>query len=134
MLWLKRALLVVIFAMLGLLVYGIVRKIVFPDMVTAPAGHSHVVTKKPSQSPPPLSPVPPKPKPDYSLPPITDGLAPVLSRIPTKQPVVFLGIDDGAYKNPAEISLMKANDVKATFFLANLFILDNPNFFKQLSH
>ncbi len=132
-LWLKRALLVVMFAMLGLFVYGVAKKLVFPNIATAPASHPQVVTKKPSQ-PPSLPPVPPKPKPDYSLPPITDGLAPVLSRIPTSQPVVFLGIDDGGYKDPNEISLMKANNIKATLFLSNLFILDNPAFFKQLSH
>jgi hypothetical protein len=66
---------------------------------------------------------------DYTIPPVTNGLAPVVSRLPTKQPVVFLGIDDGANKQPFELQMMKDNHVKASLFLANLFIKNNPAFF-----
>lgn len=68
---------------------------------------------------------------DYVIPPIIDGLAPVLSTIPTKQKVVFLGIDDGANKQPFELQLVKTNHIKASLFLSNLFIQNNPAFFKD---
>ena len=68
---------------------------------------------------------------DYVIPPIKNGLAPVISTIPTKQKVVFLGIDDGQNKLPFEFELMKQVNVKATLFLTNKFIIDNPEFFAQ---
>ncbi|BAS14662.1 hypothetical protein AHiyo8_29650 [Arthrobacter sp. Hiyo8] len=37
--------------------------------------------------------------PDFTLPPIQGGLAPVITKIPTKHPVVFLTIDDGLVKS-----------------------------------
>ncbi|MDB5185627.1 MAG: polysaccharide deacetylase [Candidatus Saccharibacteria bacterium] len=69
-------------------------------------------------------------KPDYTIPPIVNGLAPVISRLPTKEPVVFLGIDDGANKQDFELQTIKDNHVKASLFLANRFIKNNPDFFK----
>jgi peptidoglycan/xylan/chitin deacetylase (PgdA/CDA1 family) len=77
--------------------------------------------------PPAMVPVPH----DYVIPPITDGLAPVLINIPTKRNVVFLGIDDGQNKQSSELQLMRAKGVKASLFLADLFIKDNPGFFKD---
>lgn len=71
--------------------------------------------------------------PDYNLPPPVNGLAPVITRIPTKQKIVFLGIDDGAFKDPSVVSLMKQHHIKASLFLAQLFISNNPDFFKQLT-
>lgn len=59
-------------------------------------------------------------------------MAPVITHIDTKQPVVFLGIDDGAYKDPSVVKLMKDNHIKASLFLAQEFIADNPDFFRQL--
>lgn len=43
--------------------------------------------------------------------------------------MVFLGIDDGANKQPFEVQMMKDNNVKASLFLANRFIYNDPNFF-----
>lgn len=68
---------------------------------------------------------------DYTIPPIVNGLAPVIIHIPTKEPVVFLGIDDGANKQDFELQLMKDNNIKASLFLANRFISTNPGFFKD---
>ena len=68
-------------------------------------------------------------KPDGKIPPIVNGLAPVISTITTKEPVVFLGIDDGGNKKDFELKLMRINKVKASLFLANRFITDNPQFF-----
>lgn len=70
-------------------------------------------------------------KPDYQIPAISNGLAPVISRLPTKEPVVFLGIDDGQNKQAFELQMMKDNNIKASLFLSNRFIKDNPGFFKD---
>lgn len=69
---------------------------------------------------------------DYVVPPAVSGLAPVISRLPTKQPIVFLGIDDGAYKDPSVVQLMKEHHIKASLFLSKAFIANNPEFFKAL--
>ena len=58
---------------------------------------------------------------------------PVYYRIQTTQPVVFLTIDDGIYKEPQAASLMQANNIKASFFLVYQFIKDNPPYFADLS-
>lgn len=92
-----------------------------PPPVTAPA-------KPPAKSATP--PPPSAPPHDYVIPPVTDGEAPILSRIPTNQPVVFLGIDDGANKQAFELDLMKQYHIRASLFLADRFIKDNPAFFK----
>lgn len=68
---------------------------------------------------------------DYTIPPVVNGLAPVIIHIPTKESVVFLGIDDGANKQDFELQLMKDNHIKASLFLANRFISTNPGFFKD---
>lgn len=68
---------------------------------------------------------------DYVIPPIVNGLAPVISSLPTKEKVVFLGIDDGANKQPFELELMRTNHVVASLFLANSFIYNNPQFFAR---
>lgn len=72
------------------------------------------------------------PKPDAYIPPVQGGLAPVLTTINTKQPVVFLGIDDGAYKGPEVVTLLKKYNIKATLFLADAFIHSDPQFFTQI--
>ncbi|AJT43192.1 hypothetical protein UM93_15435 [Psychromicrobium lacuslunae] len=57
-------------------------------------------------------------------------MVPVLTKVPTKQKIVFLTIDDGANKTQQQIDLLKSNNIKATLFLAQLFILNNPDYFK----
>lgn len=69
--------------------------------------------------------------PDVRIPPVENGLAPVVTNLPTKEPVVFLGIDDGAHKTPDELQTMKDNHIKASLFLSRLFINENPDFFKD---
>ncbi len=92
------------------------------------------VTPPKTVAPAPAS--PPKPTvapPDYKIPPSVNGLAPVISTLDTKQNVVFLGIDDGAFKDPTVVSLMRQHHIKASLFLSKLFIAGNPDFFKQLT-
>ena len=69
--------------------------------------------------------------PDYTIPPITNGFAPLLTTIPTKQSVVFLGIDDGQVKLPIDLPIMQHYHIKASLYLANHLIEDNPNYFKK---
>lgn len=69
---------------------------------------------------------------DYVIPPVGNGIPPLLTHIDTKQPVVFLGIDDGAYKGSSVIQELKNNNIKASLFLAKTFIQDDPDFFKQI--
>lgn len=69
-------------------------------------------------------------KQDVVMPVVANGLAPVISQIQTKQPIVFLTIDDGAVKRAADINLVNRYRIKATLFLADIFISENPAFFK----
>jgi peptidoglycan/xylan/chitin deacetylase (PgdA/CDA1 family) len=71
--------------------------------------------------------------PDVLVPPIVNGLVPVVTTLPTKQPVVFLGIDDGAHKAADELQMMKDNHIKASLFLARSFISSNPDFFADFT-
>ncbi|MEI7539279.1 MAG: polysaccharide deacetylase family protein [Candidatus Saccharibacteria bacterium] len=70
--------------------------------------------------------------PDYAIPPIQNGMAPVITNIPTKQNVVFLTIDDGAFKDQSVVDMIKQNGIKASLFLSKVFIDSNPDFFKQI--
>lgn len=67
--------------------------------------------------------------PDYQLPPMVGGLAPVITKIETKHPVVFLTIDDGNIKTPESIKLMAEYDYPASLFLTKDTVADNPAFF-----
>jgi peptidoglycan-N-acetylglucosamine deacetylase len=90
---------------------------------------------KPVTKPVPVvkpQPVQPKFVADYSIPPVTNGLAPVVYTLPTNQNVIFLGIDDGAFKDQSVIDIMKKNNIKASLFLSKAFISSDPQFFKQL--
>lgn len=69
---------------------------------------------------------------DFRLPPLEGGLVPVLTRITTKQPVVFLTLDDGVTKRPEAIALIKRYGYPVTMFLAKNFVQDNPDYFRDL--
>lgn len=68
--------------------------------------------------------------PDFVLPPVKNGMAPVITRIQTKHPVVFLTIDDGNTKTPEMVRLMADFDYPASLFLTKNSVQDNPAFFK----
>lgn len=71
--------------------------------------------------------------PDFKLPPAQDGLAPVITRIDTHHPVVFLTIDDGVTRTPEMVRLMTEYDYPASIFLARTFVQADPAFFKQFA-
>ncbi|QDY91655.1 polysaccharide deacetylase family protein [Arthrobacter sp. UKPF54-2] len=62
-----------------------------------------------------------------------NGLAPVITKIETKHPVVFLTIDDGVTKTPEMVRLLADYDYPASIFLTRNFVQDNPDFFKQFA-
>lgn len=67
-----------------------------------------------------------------SLPKVVNATAPVVYRVDTKEKVVFLGIDDGAYKDKEVVDLLKQNNIKASLYLSDAFIHSDPAFFKQV--
>lgn len=71
--------------------------------------------------------------PDFKLPPVQNGLAPVLTKIETKHPVVFLTIDDGVTRTPEMVRLMAEYDYPASIFLTRNFVQADPGFFKQFA-
>jgi len=70
---------------------------------------------------------------DYTIPPVENGTVPVITRIPTKEKVAFLTIDDGIVTSPSDAQLMQAAGVKATFFLVYRFINTDYSFFSNLA-
>ncbi|PYH01397.1 transposase [Arthrobacter stackebrandtii] len=60
-----------------------------------------------------------------------DGLAPVLTKVPTEQKVVFVSIDDGAVKRDSDLALLEENGIKASLFLAHAFIAGEPQFYAK---
>jgi peptidoglycan/xylan/chitin deacetylase (PgdA/CDA1 family) len=71
--------------------------------------------------------------PDYTIPSIQNGMAPVVFDIPTNQKVVFLTIDDGAFKDQSVVDIIQQDSIKASLFLVQTFISGNPDFFKQIT-
>jgi peptidoglycan/xylan/chitin deacetylase (PgdA/CDA1 family) len=71
----------------------------------------------------------PAPQP-VSLPPT--GSAPVFSRIPTTNKVIFLGIDDGLVKDPAVADLLKQANIPFTMFLVQGEADAGADYFRQL--
>ena len=71
--------------------------------------------------------------PDFKLPPVQNGLAPVVTKIDTQHPVVFLTIDDGVTRTPEMVRLMAEYDYPASIFLTRSFVQADPGFFKQFA-
>ncbi|GAB3267936.1 hypothetical protein GCM10027449_00840 [Sinomonas notoginsengisoli] len=101
------------------------------DPAASSAMATPTATATPTVTPAPTTAATPKPTfaSDYVLPPVEGGLAPVVTRVITKQPVVFLTIDDGVVKHPEFLALLKKYDYPATLFLTKSALGDNPKFF-----
>lgn len=91
-----------------------------------------VEVKKPIAEPAKVE-VEPQIVPDVVMPPVENNIPPLVYKIPTTQPIVFLTIDDGNYKDPSVIDLLVKNKIKASIFLAQDFVQGNIDFFKKLS-
>jgi peptidoglycan/xylan/chitin deacetylase (PgdA/CDA1 family) len=74
-------------------------------------------------------PAQPEPQP-VSLPPTSS--APVFSRIPTTNKVIFLGIDDGLVRDPAVADLLRQANIPFTMFLVKGEADAGVDYFRQL--
>lgn len=99
--------------------------------VAAPTSADPAPSATPSPTPTPTKRIRPTFVPDYHLPPVIDGLAPVITKIETQHPVVFLTIDDGNVKTPEMVRLMAEYDYPASLFLTRNSVVDNPTFFRE---
>ena len=68
--------------------------------------------------------------PQRHVPPIVDGVVPVVRRIETDRPYVFITIDDGAVRHPAAVELMRKSGVEPTLFLNSKHVDGHADFFK----
>lgn len=102
-----------------------------PSSPQAPSPAPNAPEPLPAAADPPPPPAPPVYVPDYQLPPAVDGFAPVVSRIPTNHPVVFLTIDDGMVRTPEALALVKEYNYPASIFLARTFVEADPLYFAQ---
>ncbi|WP_447003776.1 polysaccharide deacetylase family protein [Saccharothrix isguenensis] len=68
--------------------------------------------------------------PQQPVPPTTDGLVPVVRRIETDRPYVFITIDDGAVRHPAALELMRKSGVEPTLFLNSKHVEGHTDYFK----
>lgn len=68
--------------------------------------------------------------PQQHVPPIADGLVPVVRRIETDRPYVFITIDDGAFRHPAALELMRKSGVEPTLFLNSKHVDGNADYFR----
>ncbi|MEU4803426.1 polysaccharide deacetylase family protein [Actinosynnema sp. NPDC023587] len=67
-----------------------------------------------------------------TVPASPDGLLPVVRRIETDKPYVFITIDDGAVRHPAALELMRSSNVRPSLFLNTKHVRDGPPFFQAL--
>lgn len=68
--------------------------------------------------------------PQQHVPPIVDGMVPVVRRIETDRPYVFITIDDGAVRHPAAVELMRKSGVEPTLFLNSKHVDGHADYFK----
>lgn len=67
------------------------------------------------------------------IPPLPKStIAPVISKINTKKRVVFMGVDDGAIKDPRAIEYIKKHHYPFTLFLSHIPAGANYSYFKPL--
>lgn len=89
-------------------------------------------TRTPTTSPQPVVPSPVPPKTNRPAPPAKKPLAPVLTRIGTRDKVVFITIDDGWEKDPRFIQQVREQSVPVTVFLTNDAARENYGYFQEL--
>ena len=100
------------------------------SVATIPVG-TPTQTAAPGESiTPSLDPV--APTVDTAAPATTDGLPPVVHRITTTDPVVFITIDDGYTKDPAVVELLRARQIPVTPFLAQTAIDSGHAYFNLI--
>jgi len=68
----------------------------------------------------------------YTLPPIENGMVPVITSLTTDQKIVFLGIDDGAVINQSVVDMIQENHIKASLYVLKGSIAINSDLIKQI--
>ncbi|MDA1360979.1 polysaccharide deacetylase family protein [Glycomyces luteolus] len=69
----------------------------------------------------------PAPEPD-----VKTAIDDVTFKVDTDDPVVFLTIDDGVTRHPDTADILKEHDLKATLFLTDQYVRQDPGFFRDL--
>jgi len=65
--------------------------------------------------------------------PIQGGaVAPVISRVPTPNPVVFFTVDDGMVRDPAVVDFLREQHIPVTMFLLPNFLHEDPAYFEAI--
>ena len=92
------------------------------------AGHSHRIVTTSTTAP--LAPVV---APRRATPVVlTGGPAPVVSRVPTTDRVIFLGVDDGLWRDRDARDLLVRERVPITMFLVRETLVDGQSYFREL--
>jgi peptidoglycan/xylan/chitin deacetylase (PgdA/CDA1 family) len=65
-------------------------------------------------------------------PPTVDGKAPVIRRIPTDKPYVFITIDDGEVKDPNAAALIRQSGFRPTLFLTQKYVQGFAAYFADI--
>jgi peptidoglycan/xylan/chitin deacetylase (PgdA/CDA1 family) len=65
-------------------------------------------------------------------PPVAGGVVPVVKRIPTDKPYVFITMDDGAVKDPAALRLIKESGGHPVLFLNQKYVQGHEPYFKAI--
>jgi peptidoglycan/xylan/chitin deacetylase (PgdA/CDA1 family) len=89
----------------------------------APSEASETSVTTPTTAPPPMTLVPLA---------STPGAAPVVTRVETTDPVVFLTIDDGHTRNPEVRAALEELGVPVSLFLLDAPVQADPEFFRRL--
>jgi peptidoglycan/xylan/chitin deacetylase (PgdA/CDA1 family) len=71
--------------------------------------------------------------PDVAPAQVTGNEAPVIYKVPTKQPVVFLTIDDGVVRDPEAAAKMRESNVPASLFLTQQYVNHSPGYFSNMA-
>jgi peptidoglycan/xylan/chitin deacetylase (PgdA/CDA1 family) len=58
--------------------------------------------------------------------------APVISRVPTPDPVVFFTIDDGQVRDPAVIDFLREHQIPVTMFPIPAYVHQDPGYFNAI--
>lgn len=71
--------------------------------------------------------------PDVAPAQVTGNEASVIYKVPTKQPVVFLTIDDGVVRDPEAAAKMRESNVPASLFLTQQYVNHSPGYFSNMA-
>lgn len=66
------------------------------------------------------------------VPPVTNGAVPVVRRITTDKPYVFITMDDGAVKDPDALKMIQQSGTHPLLFLNQKYVKGNEAYFKAI--